>query len=92
MKLKNILIASAIITISAGIYSCKKDNTTSSSSDATEIASTTELSTDNAISDNLNSDAENVLTQASVDNNFAGSRPRHILKKLRSYLHYSIGD
>lgn len=75
MKLKNLLIALAIITISTGIYSCKKDNTTSSSSDATEIASTTELSTDNAISDNLNSDAENVLTQASVDNNFAGSTP-----------------
>jgi len=75
MKLKNLLIASAIITISAGLYSCKKDNTTSSSSDATEIASTTELSTDNAISENLNSDAENVLNQASVDNNFSGSTP-----------------
>jgi hypothetical protein len=74
MRLKNFLIASAIITISAGIYSCKKDNTTSSSS-GTEIAATTELSTDNTISDNLNADAENVLNQAAVDNNFSGSTP-----------------
>jgi hypothetical protein len=77
MRLKNFLIASAIIIISTGIYSCKKDNTTSSTS-TSEIASTTELSTDNAVSDNLNSDAENVLTQASIDKNFAGSTPTGI--------------
>src|ERR1019366_6730804 len=77
MRLKNFLIASATIIISTGIYSCKKDNTTSSTS-TSEIASTTELSTDNAVSDNLNSDAENVLTQASIDKNFAGSTPTGI--------------
>ena len=79
MKLKNLLIASAIIAVSAGIYSCKKNNSAStSSSSSSEIASTTEISTDNAISDNLNADAENILTQASVDNNFSGSTPTGI--------------
>jgi hypothetical protein len=76
MKLKNLLIASAVMSMCAGIYSCKKENSASTnSSSSSEIASTVEISTDNAISDNLNADAENILTQASVDNNVAGSTP-----------------
>jgi hypothetical protein len=77
MRLRNIMIASAIIATCCGLYSCKKDNSTAASA-STEIASTTELSTDNAISDNLNADAENVLIQASADNNFAGATPTGI--------------
>ncbi len=73
MRLKNILIAFAIITLSAGIISCKKDNTGSSSN--SEIQTTTDLSTDQAISDNLNADAENVLNEAAIDNNFSGTTP-----------------
>lgn len=73
MRLKNYLIAFAIITFSAGLTSCKKNNTGSSS--GSEIATTTELSTDNAVSDNLNADAENVMNEAAVDNNFSGNTP-----------------
>jgi len=73
MRLQNYLIAFAIITFSAGITSCKKNNTGSSST--SEIQTTTELSADNAVSDNLNADAENVMTEASVDNNFSGNTP-----------------
>jgi hypothetical protein len=73
MKLKNYLIALAVITFCAGISSCKKNNTGSSAS--SEIQTTTDLSTDYAISDNLNSDAENVMNEAAVDNNFSGSTP-----------------
>ena len=73
MRLQNYLIAFAIITFSAGLTSCKKNNTGSSSN--SEIATTTELSTDNAVSDNLNADAENVMNEAAVDNNFSGSTP-----------------
>src|SRR5664279_2867569 len=73
MRLQNYLIAFAIITFSAGLTSCKKNNTGSSSN--SEIQTTTELSTDQAVSDNLNADAENVMTEAAVDNNFSGSTP-----------------
>jgi hypothetical protein len=73
MRSKNYLIAFAIITFSAAFISCKKNNTGSSSN--SEIQTTTDLSTDQAISDNLNADAENVLNEAAVDNNFSGTTP-----------------
>jgi hypothetical protein len=72
MKLKNYLIAFAIISIAAGVSSCKKNSSDSPAS--TELHATIELSGDQAISDNLNSDAENVLNEAAVDKDFAGSR------------------
>lgn len=71
MNLKNYLIACLAISVMATVSSCKKDSATKSPSD--EIAATIEISGDQAISDNLNADAENVLNEASVDNNFAGS-------------------
>ena len=72
MKLKNYLIAFAVIFIVAGFSSCKKDSEAKSSD---EVVATIELSGDQAISDNLNADAENVLNEASVSNNFAGNTP-----------------
>jgi hypothetical protein len=73
MKLKNYLFVLATISVAACFSSCKKDNSgTSGASD--EVATTVELSGDQAISDNLNSDAENVLNEAAVNNNFAGER------------------
>ena len=73
MRLKNLLIAFAIITFSAGLTSCKKITTTTSAD--SEIQTTTDLRTDQAVSDNLNADAENILNEAAVDNNFSGSTP-----------------
>ena len=71
MRQTKFLIAFAILLFAAGISSCKKNNTTTSSETQTTIA----LSTDQAISDNLNSDAENVLNEAAVQNNFSGNTP-----------------
>lgn len=74
MKLQSFLISAAIIATAAGFTSCKKDSTSSSSS-ATEIESTFEIAGDQAVSDNLNSDAEYVFNEAAIDNNFAGNTP-----------------
>lgn len=79
MKLKNYLVAFAAISIAAGFSSCKKN---SSDSSATELQATTELSGDQAVSDNLNSDAEYVLNEAAVDNDFAGSRTTSVTQTM----------
>jgi hypothetical protein len=80
MKLKNYLIAFATISIAAGVSSCKKN--TSDNAAATELQATVELSGDQAISDNLNSDAEYVLNEAAVDNDFAGSRTTNVTQTM----------
>jgi hypothetical protein len=71
MKLKIFLIAFVAITVAAGFTSCKK----STSANSAELQATVELSGDQAISDNLNSDAEYVLNEAAVENNFSGNTP-----------------
>ncbi len=73
MKLKSYFIAFAAISLAAAFSSCKKSSSDTSSA-ATELQATVELSGDQAISDNLNSDAEDVLNEAAVENKFAGSR------------------
>ena len=78
MKLKNYLIAIATISIAAGFSSCKKNSPDSSS----ELQATLELSGDQNISDNLNSDAEYVLNEAAVDNNFSGNTPVSITQTM----------
>ncbi|MEO8764305.1 MAG: hypothetical protein ABI416_08460, partial [Ginsengibacter sp.] len=70
MKLKNYLLAFATLSVMTCLYSCKKE----SSSPSNELETTFELSGDQAISENLNSDAEYILNEAAVDNNFAGAR------------------
>ncbi len=71
MKLKNYLIAFATISVAAFFSSCKKDGSNSTS----ELDTTIELAGNQAVSDNLNADAENVLNEAAVNNNFAGETP-----------------
>jgi hypothetical protein len=71
MRIKNFCVAVAAISLTAIFSSCKKNSENSSSA---ELQATLELSGDQAISDNLNSDAEYVLTEAAVDNDFAGNR------------------
>jgi len=80
MKLKNYVIAFAVISIVAGVSSCKKNSPDNSA--ASELQATVELSGDQAISDNLNADAENVLTEAAVDNHFAGSRTTEVTQTM----------
>ena len=69
MKPQNLLIALAVTTFTFSFVSCKKD---ASVSDETET--TFELSTNQAVADNLSEDANDVLTETSVQNNFAGGR------------------
>lgn len=71
MKLKNYLVALVSIFVAAGFSSCKKE----SSGTSDELETTFALSGDQAISDNLNSDAEYVLNEASVQYNFSGNTP-----------------
>ena len=47
-----------------------------------ELATTFELSGDQAISDNLNSDAEYVLNEAAVENDFSGSRTTNVTQTM----------
>ena len=72
MKSKIFLVAFVTISVAAGFTSCKKS---SSGNSTTELQATVELSGDQAISDNLNSDAENVLNEAAVNKNFSGNTP-----------------
>lgn len=68
MKLKFLLPACAAFAVIA-LGSCKKD----SSSDSTEIAATFELSADQGIADNITQDANDILNDAAVSNNFMGA-------------------
>ncbi|MEO8569490.1 MAG: hypothetical protein ABI419_10145 [Ginsengibacter sp.] len=77
MKLKNFLLTASTIIVVVGFSACKKDNNSSS-----EIETTFELSGDQAISDNLNSDAEYVLNEAGIDNNFSGNTPATVTSTL----------
>ncbi len=79
MKLKKFLLTATAIIFVSGFSACKKDSGTSASS---EIETTYELGRDQAISDNLNSDAEYVLTEAGIDNNFAGNTPANATSTL----------
>ncbi len=72
MKLKNFLVGYAAIFFVAGISACKKN-----SPDETDpgIATTFKLSSDAAVSDNLNSDAEYVFTETAIENNLTQNTP-----------------
>lgn len=77
MKLKYFLLIATIIAIVSFFSACKKDSNASS-----EMETTFELGGDLAISDNLNSDAEYVLTEAGIDKNFSGNTPATITSTL----------
>ena len=77
MKLKYFLLIATTIVIASFLSACKKDSNASS-----EMETTFELGGDLAISDNLNSDAEYVLTEAGIDNNFSGNTPATITSTL----------
>lgn len=69
MKPQNLMIALAITTFTFSFISCKKN-----ASEPDEAEVTFELSTNQGIADNLSEDANDVLTETSVQNNFAGGR------------------
>jgi hypothetical protein len=68
MKIKFLLPALAAFTL-IGFSSCKKDK----AADETEFETTFELASNQGVSENLTQDANEVLSEASISNNFAGS-------------------
>src|SRR6185436_8193421 len=71
MKIKSLIICLALSLTAICFYSCKKDNTTSSS-DA-EVATTFELSGNDAVTENITEDNNDILMETAVDNNFSGN-------------------
>ena len=69
MKSNSFLLAILAFSIIA-FSSCKKDKTTE---DTTEIETTFELSANEGVAENLTQDAQEVLNEAAVSNNFSGS-------------------
>ncbi len=71
MNPRNIVIVTSITAFAFGFTSCKKEN----SSAKNEIETTVELSTDQAISDNLVEDANDVFMEAATDKGLTGETP-----------------
>jgi hypothetical protein len=76
MKPKNLLVAAVVTVIAA--TSCKKDN----SAIFSEIESTFELSSKQAVADNLTEDANDVFMEAAADNNLLGSKTSETLQSM----------
>lgn len=69
MKIKQILFAFTMLSLAIGFNSCKKNDETT----AQEFENTFELSGDQAVSNNLSQDAEDVFLEVAQDNNIAGN-------------------
>lgn len=69
MKIKNLIICTTFSLTIIGFWSCKKDD---SQTNNEEIETTFELSANDAITENITEDANDILMEAGVDNNFAG--------------------
>jgi len=73
MKPKHLSVTIALFACAATFLSCKKTETNDKAKG--EIETTVELSTNQAISDNLTEDAHDVFMEAVVDNNLTGQKP-----------------
>jgi hypothetical protein len=69
MKIKQFLFAFAILSLAIGFNSCKKNNETV----AEEFENTFEASGNQAVTNNLSQDAEDVFLEVAQDNNIAGN-------------------
>ncbi len=69
MKIKQLLFAFTVLSLAIGFNSCKKNKETISE----EFENTFELSADQAVSNNLSQDAEDVFLEVAQDNNIAGN-------------------
>ncbi len=77
MKTKSLAATCIVAILTISFISCKKNN---SSSGANELETTFELSSNQAIADNLTEDANDVLNEVAVQNNFSGSRENSVLE------------
>ena len=73
MMNSTLVLAIAVTSAIIGFSSCKK--TESSASSKEEIETTIELSTDQAISDNLTEDANDIFMEAATDKGLTGEKP-----------------
>ncbi len=81
MKTKNLLLATAITAFTIiGFTSCKK--TDAGSTTPTELETTFELSTDQAIADNLTEDANDVFMEAATDKNLMGGKVNGVFQSM----------
>jgi len=71
MNTRNFVIAVSITVFTLGFFSCKKEG----SATKNEIETTVELSTNQAISDNLVEDANDVFMEAATDKGLVGETP-----------------
>lgn len=69
MKIKQFLFAFAMLSLAIGFNSCKKSNETLSE----EFENTFEASGNQAVTNNLSQDAEDVFLEVAQDNNVAGN-------------------
>jgi hypothetical protein len=71
MKTTNLVTATALTLLIIGFISCKKNDTTTKD----DVETTVELSTDQAISDNLTEDANDIFLEAATEQGLTGERP-----------------
>ncbi|MBC7886414.1 MAG: hypothetical protein H7Z13_00890 [Ferruginibacter sp.] len=71
MKTKNLVIAIAVASFLIGFTSCKKDD----SATKAEMETTFELSTDQAVADNLTEDANDIYIEAATEQGLVGETP-----------------
>ena len=69
MKIKQFLFAIAMLSLAIGFNSCKKNDETVKE----EFENTFQISADQAVTNNLSQDAEDVFLEVAQDNNIAGS-------------------
>jgi hypothetical protein len=69
MKIKQFLFAFTVLSLAIGLNSCKKDKETVSE----EFENTFEISGDQAVTNNLSQDAEDIFLEVAQDNSIAGN-------------------
>ena len=69
MKLKNLFLSTVTLLIALGFLGCKKDNISSND----EIETTFELSGNDAVTENITEDANDILFETAVTNDFSGN-------------------
>ncbi len=74
MKTRKIVFTTAIASLLIGFSACKKTDTTTDTAKA-EIETTIDLSTDQAVSDNLTEDANDIFMEAATENGLTGETP-----------------
>jgi len=69
MKIKSLLLTALVLLIVFGFVSCKKDSTNSTD----EIETTFELSGNDAVTESITEDANDILFETAVSNDFSGN-------------------